>query len=216
MSYKKLGTIPLPDLLLLLRDKAPELFAEIKPRTDHTKGVNISQALAAKIDDFLVSLEPPQHTHGFGIPQGTQQPVPPKPKPEPWVDPFHKETAELIEREGKRIRRERAAQARLEYWQSQGLLDNKANADAIVNFIKEHNILKGRFNQASVDIAIDWLGPKGSNVLQWRPKVVAPPPAPPPKPWKPGDPLPDSATEYQLRHSSLADMKAWKRRKQGK
>jgi hypothetical protein len=40
-----------------------------------------------------------------------------------------------------------------------------------------------------------------------------PPPPPPPKPSKPGDPLPSEATEYQLRHSSVDEIKAWKRRK---
>jgi hypothetical protein len=76
--------------------------------------------------------------------------------------------------------------------------------------------LKGRFTQAAVDIAVDFLGAKGSNVLQWQPKVVAPPPAAIPKPWRPGDPLPDNATVAQLHAASVEEVKEWKRRKQGK
>ena len=201
MNYKKLGKIPLADLLLLLHDKAPELFAEIKPRTNWgttswsgSDKVSISQSLAQRIDDWLVAQEPPQ------------------PK---YVDRFKEETAELIEREGKRIRGEREAQARLQEYAEQGLLDSEYNATMIANFIKEHAVLKGQFTRAAVDVAVDFLGPKGSGVLQWRPKVVAPPPTATPKVWRPGDPLPDEATEYQLRHSSLDDVKAWTRRKQG-
>jgi hypothetical protein len=136
----------------------------------------------------------------------------------PWKecsrDTFKDETRELVEREGKRIRDERQAAARIEHWRSQGLLDNEHNANAITKFIKEHSVLMGRFTSQVVDVAVDFLGPKGSNVLQWRSIVVAPAPAATPKPWELGDPLPDNATEYMLRNSSLDDVKAWKRRKQ--
>ena len=125
-------------------------------------------------------------------------------------------SAELAIRERKRLATEREASARIEYWKSQGLLDNELNASAITKFIKEHPVLKGRFTPQAVDIAIDFLGTKGSNVLQWRPKVTAPPSAATPKPWKPGDPLPDNATVAQLHAASVEEVREWKRRKQGK
>jgi len=60
-NFRKIGKIPLPDLLLLLKEKAPDLFNEIQPRThggtarwEGTNSVHISVALAQKIDNWLV------------------------------------------------------------------------------------------------------------------------------------------------------------------
>jgi hypothetical protein len=202
MNYKKLGKIPLADLLLLLQQKAPNLFEEIKPRThwdgaswDGTKNVSISQALAQRIDHWQVAQEPPQ------------------PKLEPYVDLFKEETAELIEREGKRIRDEREASARVEYWKSQGREDNEHNATAITNFLQTSDKLKsvkGRFTPQTVDLDVDFLGAKGSKVLQWRPKVGAPPP-PPPQPVRRlsncEPELPLDANQFQMRRASVEQLR---------
>jgi hypothetical protein len=191
MNYKKLGTIPLADMLKQLQEKAPDLYAEVVSVRSRNHG-RLSQLLAQKLDNWLVAQVPP------------------------YRDTFKDETRELVEREGKRIRDEREAAARIEHWRSQGLLDNEHNANAITKFIKEHSVLKGRFTSQAVDVAVDFLGPKGSNVLQWRSIVVAPAPAATPKPWKPGDQLPLDATVQMLRDAPVGDVKEWKRRKQGK
>jgi len=194
--YKKLGKIPLADLLLLLHQRAPDLFKEIKPRNwddgaswDGTKNVAISQSLAQRIDDWLVAQE----------------------KPEP--ERFREETAALMERESKRLATERYALARIEYWKSQGLEDNSHNADSIANFIQTSDklkSLKGSFTPQTVDLAIDFLGARGSNTLQWRPKVAAPPP-PPPQPVRRlpnGEPeLPLDANQFQMRRASVEQLR---------
>jgi hypothetical protein len=104
-------------------------------------------------------------------------------------------------------------QARLDYWRSQGLLDNEHNANAIVNFIQASDklkALKGRFTQQTVDLAVDFLGAKGSNVLQWQPKVAAPP-TPPPQPVRRlpnGEPeLPLDASQFQMRRASVDQLR---------
>jgi hypothetical protein len=63
-----------------------------------------------------------------------------------------------------------AARARLEEWAKAGLLNNQHNADAVDQWIHNADELggaKGRFSVGVVDTAIAFLGPKGSNVLQW-------------------------------------------------
>jgi len=63
-----------------------------------------------------------------------------------------------------------AARARLDEWVQAGLLNIKANADAIDQWIRNADELggaKGRFSVGTVDTAIAYLGKKGSNVLQW-------------------------------------------------
>jgi hypothetical protein len=191
MSYKRLGQIPIEDILQQLQEKNPDLYAEVKSRGTRRGKVHLTQALAQKLDNWLVAEEIKNYR-----------------------DPFNDEISALAISESKRLRNEREAQARFDYWRSQGLIDNEANASAITRFITEHAVLKGKLTAQAVDVAIDFLSAKGSNVLQWQQKIAAPPPAPAPKPWKAGDPLPDEATEYQLRHSSVAEIKAWKRHKQ--
>jgi len=201
-TFKRLGTIPLSEMMPLLQSKAPDLFEETKSHL-HFDGKTwrgnprtpLPRQLAQRIDDFLIAQEPP------------------------YKDPFHEDTEALRLSENKRIREERDAAAMLEYYIGQGLLDNKHNADAIMSFIQTSDklkTLKGHFTKQTVYIAVDFLGPKGSNTLQWRPKVEVQPPAATPKPWKPGDPLPDNATVAQLHAASVEEVKEWKRRKQGK
>ena len=138
------------------------------------------------------------------------------------VDTHHEDMRKLADAENARVRGERAGAARLQYWLTQGLLDNQHNADAITNFIESSEKLKslrGKVSAQTVDIAVDYLGPRGTNVLQWKPKpvpVAPPPPSKPPKPWQPGDALPEAATEEMLRKSSLKEVIAWRDRQRSK
>jgi hypothetical protein len=78
-------------------------------------------------------------------------------------------------------RDEEAFEARLEEWGRGGLETTQENANAIVDWIKQHPQLKGYVSAQAADLAVAWLGPKGSNVLTWKPQVEAlPPPAPEP------------------------------------
>ena len=195
MTYKKLGKIPIADLMLSLKQKAPDLFEEIAPHMNWSDGTaRISQSLAQKLDDWLVAQE------------------------SPYIDPHHAEMAEIRVRENKRIREERdhkAALVRLQkYADEQGLAETEKNTALVKDWI-DASYAKGYWSPGNVDAAISFLGPRGSNILQWRPKVVAPPPVATPKPWKPGDPLPDNATVAQLHAASVEEVE-WKRRKQGK
>jgi hypothetical protein len=139
-----------------------------------------------------------------------------QPKVEPYRDTFNEESAALAISERKRLQTERdykAAIARLQqYADEQGLADTEENVALVTKWIDTY--AKSYWSSSAVDAAIDVLGPRGKDLLQWRPKVVAPPPAATPKAWKAGDPLPDAATEYQLRQSSLAEVRAWKNRQQ--
>lgn len=86
-----------------------------------------------------------------------------------------------LDEEIKRVNDLNAARARLEEWvKDGGLLNTQENANAIDTFIRTAPELKGRnkFTPQTVDCAISFLGPKGSNVLQW----AAPPTAAPPQP----------------------------------
>jgi hypothetical protein len=198
-TYKKLGQVPLSDIMPELQTKAPELFKEVASRIRWDAGSatwdsskSLPQALAQKLDDWLVAQVPPE-------------------KSEP--EKFREESAALAISERKRLSEEREAQARLDYWKTQGLEDNEHNANAVANFIKTHSVLKSRFTAQAVDIAIDFLGRKGSNVLQWQ-QNIAVKPAAKPVVWKAGDPLPDNATNAMLRASSVSEVKAWRDRQQ--
>ena len=185
-----------PQFLLLQVPRARGSYTHWDGRTwSGVKGARIPQQLAQRIDDWLVAQEPPQ---------------------EPYRDTFIEDTRKLIESESKRLKSEREALARIEYWKSQGLLDNEHNANEITKFIKEHSVLQGRFTSQAVDIAVDFLGAKGSNVLQWQSAISKAAPAASAPSWKPDDPLPDNATVAQLRAAPVDDVKEWKRRKQGK
>jgi hypothetical protein len=93
------------------------------------------------------------------------------------------------------------------------LLNIQENANAIDNFIRTAPELKGwnKFTPKTVDIAISFLGPKGSNVLQWS----APQTAAPAQPEVPAevlgtcsDGLPELSLSTQpARHHSVAQLR---------
>jgi hypothetical protein len=74
-----------------------------------------------------------------------------------------------LDDEIKRVNDLTAARARLEEWVKAGLLNTQENANAIDNFIRTAPELNGwnKFTPKTVDVAISFLGPKGSNVLTW-------------------------------------------------
>jgi hypothetical protein len=120
-----------------------------------------------------------------------------------------------LEKQAQIIRDRNAAIARLDWYEKErGLVNNQHNADAINDWIMNAEELKGAkgcFNPQTIDIAISFLGKKGSNVLQWQ----VPKPATPPPPAAPAGVLgtcSDGLPELPLntipaRHHSVAQLK---------
>jgi hypothetical protein len=138
-----------------------------------------------------------------------------------WMDDHKQEIRNMNATAKQRLLDERAATARLAEWESAGLLNNQHNHDAITDFIAtSHHLqaLKGRLTAQAVDICIDFLGPKGSNTLQWVAKKVAPvvasaPMLPKVRVLSNGEPeLPLNATEQQMRKASITQLKDLSRR----
>jgi hypothetical protein len=88
----------------------------------------------------------------------------------------------------------------LQFKNERGLADTQQNAKLIEDYLTEH--FDGYLSEANVDEAVVALQTK----LRWniRPTNV--------KVWRPGDWLPDGATDAQLRTSSVEDVVAWKTR----
>jgi hypothetical protein len=60
--------------------------------------------------------------------------------------------------------------------------------------------VKGYVSEKTIDVAIQWLGPRSKNVLTWKPKTVAPSP-PAPEPQEPAEvlvTLPDGTKQLPL------------------
>jgi hypothetical protein len=94
--------------------------------------------------------------------------------PEEQIDLAAYQRAEL-----QRATDEARGLARMEqYAVEQGLARSPENAAAIKEWLE--NNVKGYISAVGVDAAIQWLGPRGSNVLTWTPKSVVPPPVPQP------------------------------------
>jgi hypothetical protein len=72
-----------------------------------------------------------------------------------------------------------AARNRLHEYEVNGLEDTQHNADAIRTWLDDN--VKGYPSKQGVDLAIQWLGPRGKNVLTWRKAEAAPPPSPEPE-----------------------------------
>jgi hypothetical protein len=101
-------------------------------------------------------------------------------------------------------RDEDAFEVRLREYERAGLEPTSENAGKIVAFIKDHPQLKGYYSAQAADVAVAWLGPKGSNVLTWKAKTApAPPPAPEPtevlQDWQ----LPLDADERKMKNASV-------------
>ena len=94
---------------------------------------------------------------------------------------------------------EDAFEARLREYERAGLEPTSENADKIVAFIKDHPQLKGYYSSQAADVAVAWLGPKGSNVLTWKPKEApAPPPSESAEPTEVLGTLPDGTKQLPL------------------
>jgi hypothetical protein len=88
-----------------------------------------------------------------------------------------------VERENQQDMKFRAdaaeAKARLQqYVDEQGLEPSQHNLDVISAWLRQN--LKGYWSSTGIDVAIQTLGPRGTDTLRWKPKVAEPPPAPPP------------------------------------
>jgi hypothetical protein len=73
---------------------------------------------------------------------------------------------------------EEAGVRRLEQYAEQGLAEVPENAQAVQEWLNAN--LKGYWSAAGVDAAIQNLGPRGTNVLRWKPKQSATPAPPAP------------------------------------
>jgi hypothetical protein len=131
------------------------------------------------------------------------------------VEAVERADKEYIARQNKIAKNRNEAVARLEFYErKRGLVNCKANADKIIDWITnapELQTAKGVFSAATVDLAISFLGPKGKNVLQWsQPKSVVelPPPAPDEKLGVCSDGLQQlPISTIPARHHSVAQLK---------
>jgi hypothetical protein len=103
-----------------------------------------------------------------------QPPLPQPTEPQPSMDEIIKE-----DQADRQKRADHAGgMARMEqYADEQGLERTSANGDAVADWLNEN--LRGYLSSAGVDAAIQWLGPKGTNVLTWTPKAAPPQPEQP-------------------------------------
>ncbi len=131
------------------------------------------------------------------------------------------ESIRLAERHRRAIKTnqdEVAGMQRLYAFIDEGLVDDQDTADKILAFLRER--WAGYVSVKTIEHAVSAI----RNQLKWSPLRAAvaqsqSTPAPPATPvistsseWKAGDPLPDDATEAQLRKSSIAEIKAWRDR----
>jgi len=149
-------------------------------------------------------------------------PPPPPPAPEPLPEQID---MAALEDENQREMKARADQARatqrLTQYAAAGLEDTQANSELIKDFV-ETSAANGYWSFEVVEAAIQNLGPKGSNQLTWKPKVVAALTSKSkPKPSEvlgklPNgeDQLPLEISESRLRKASLIQVKDWKDRKE--
>jgi hypothetical protein len=136
--------------------------------------------------------------------------APPPPPPAPAVTEPQIDFAEVQREQEREIQTradEAAARNRLNEYAAVGLEDSQANADAITAWIRQN--ANGYFSGAGIDTAISNLGPRGTNVLRWIPKVEAPAPTPAAEPTEHLEPwqLRIDATESEMKK---ADVKALK------
>jgi hypothetical protein len=99
-------------------------------------------------------------------------------EPEAIKDAMDVSKNEERNRVAQQARDEDAFEERLREYERAGLEPTPENADKIVAFIKDHPQLKGYYSAQAADVAVAWLGPKGSNALTWKPQVEAKPPEP--------------------------------------
>ena len=139
-------------------------------------------------------------------------PVVEPPKPEPQVDiaAHAREVVAREEAELKRLKDESRGIARLQqYSDEQGLEETPENLAAVQTFINEK--VRGYWSQEIVDATIQNLGPRGTNVLTWKPKTAPAPPPPTPaepsgeilQPWQ----LKIDATEQEMKAASVVALK---------
>lgn len=100
------------------------------------------------------------------------QPLAVQPKPvEPQIDMAEVEREEQADIQ--RAADKAAGKNRLNDYAASGLEDTQANAAAIKQWLDEN--VKGYLSEQAIDLAVQWLGPRGKDVLTWKPKTVASP-----------------------------------------
>ncbi len=135
---------------------------------------------------------------------------PPKPEPQVDIAAHAREVVAREEAELKRLKDESRGIARLQqYSDEQGLEETPENLAAVQTFINEK--VRGYWSQEIVDATIQNLGPRGTNVLTWKPKTAPAPPPPTPaepsgeilQPWQ----LKIDATEQEMKAASVVALK---------
>ena len=187
-----------------LRD-FPRLYRTVSKAFGYTSGTYAVDL--AKLSDFtrgeLSAWIRTQREKKPQAPQPVAEPVAPvvvkREEPEVIRELMDVSKNEERRRVEQQARDEDAFEARLEEWGRSGLETTQENANAIVDWIKQHPQLKGYFSAQAVDLAVAWLGPKGSNFLTWTPKTApAPPPSEPAEPQEILGALPDGSTQLPL------------------
>lgn len=181
-----------------LRDSFPRLYRTVSKAFGYASGtyaVDIS-----KLSDFTrgelsawlrtqQEKKPPAPVVKPAEPVAPVAPVVKREEPEAIKDAMDISKNDERRRVEQQARDEDAFEARLEEWGRSGLETTQENANAIVDWIKHHPQLKGYFSAQAADLAVAWLGQKGSNVLTWKPQVEAP--QTPPQPEEPQEVLAD-------------------------
>jgi hypothetical protein len=186
-------------MLEQLKATDPELYALVSPRFQDGNLTLPSLEVAHRLDAWLVK-------------QAEKRPE--------YRDDFNERMAALAQSEHKRLRTERdqrEAEARLGFWQSQGLEDTHQNAQTITDWLTKN--VKGYPSGPGIDVAVECEGPRGTNRLTWRKsEPVAPislrPPAEPVRLLPNGQPeLPLNASEAKMRAASKEQLQDLSRRR---
>ncbi len=191
-----------------LRDSFPRLYRTVSKFFGYTSGTYAVDL--AKLSDFtrgeLSAWIRTQREKKPPAPQPVAEPVAPVvvKREEPEVI---RELMDVSKNEERRrvallldqqARDEDAFEARLEEWGRSGLETTQENANAIVDWIKQNPQLKGYFSAQAADLAVAWLGPKGSNALTWKPQAEVPPLVESAEPTEILEPLPNREPRLPL------------------
>jgi hypothetical protein len=184
-----------------LRDSFPRLFRTVSKVFGYTSGTYAVDL--TKLSDFTRG-----ELSAWIRTQREKKPPAPAPVVEPAAQPEPQPDMTEVLKEEQAARQKIAdltrAEQRLEqYAVEQGLERTHANAQAVADFI-DASPAKGYWSREIIDAAIANRGPRGTNVLTWKPKE-APAPPPPAEPqevlqdWQ----LPLDADERTMKNASV-------------
>lgn len=162
-NYKMLGAVPLQEIIDLLKKQCPENLQPTLAKLEAgERGLKMAESR------LLANYEPPA-----------------PPKPDDSMQRNEEYNRRVLEDAAKVVKERDAAIRRLNAWEQAGLLPNDENRAAINKALVELPALaewrsKGSvLTEGIIDVVVSHLGPKGTNVLQWKPKEVAPAPTAP-------------------------------------